>query len=241
MNSVDVFVLHARPYRETSQLVEVLTLEQGRIGILVRGSRGAKRSNPLQPFCQYRIGLGGRGELRRAQGVEALGAPRFLAGHALFAALYVNEVLMRLLYRDVPVPDVFALYARALEMLARGDGIENVLRDFEKQLLDELGYGHRYSETVGGDPVQADGLYTFDVDAGVRPAPAGSEPAQCFRGSALLALDAGTLVDAQDLRDAKRLMRCAMAPHLGDKPLNSRDLFRPVRILDPDAAGESRE
>jgi DNA repair protein RecO (recombination protein O) len=229
MESVDAFVLHARPYRETSQLLELLTAEQGRIGLLVRGSRGAKRSNPLQPFRCYRIVLAGRGELRRSQSVEAVDAPRLLGGHVLFAALYLNELLVRLLFRDVPVPDVFALYRQALDALARGDAIELTLRRFEKQLLDELGYGHRYGETVAGEPVLAGALYTFDIDRGVRAALPGSEPAQCFRGSALLALDAGEFVAADDLRDAKRLMRCALAPHLGDKPLNSRELFRPVR------------
>lgn len=229
MDSVEAFVLHARPYRESSQLLEVLTDTHGRVGLLARGSRGAKRANPLQPFRHYRVVLAGRGELRRAQSVEAVGAPRLLAGTALFAALYLNELLVRLLYRDVPVPDVFGLYAQAIDALAAGAPLEAVLRRFEKQLLEELGYGHRYGETLSGEPVRAGGLYTFDAAAGVRAAPAGSEPAACFRGSALLALDSGVLHDELDLRDAKRLMRLALAPHLGDRPLNSRELFRPVR------------
>lgn len=226
MDCVEAFVLHARAYRESSQLVELLTAEQGRIGVLARGSRGAKRANPLQPFRRYRLTLGGRGELKRAQAVEAVDAPRLLAGHALYAALYLNELLVRLLYRDVPMPGAFGLYGEALDALVAGEAIEVVLRRFEKQLVDELGYGHRFVETVAGEAVDPAGLYTFDPDAGVRIAAPGTAEVQCFRGSALIALEYGVFAGPDDLRDAKRLMRRVLAPHLGDKPLNSRDFFR---------------
>lgn len=240
MDAVTAFVLHARPYRESSQLVDVLTLEQGRVGLVARGSRGARRGNPLLPFRCYRMVLSGRGELRRAQGIEALDTPVLLAGHALYAALYLNELLVRLLYRDVPVPGVFESYQAALPALAGGGVLEPTLRLFEKRLLDELGYGHRYAETVDGEPVREGALYTFDPDTGMRPAPAGLPADQCFPGSALLALEAGTLADAADLRASKRLMRRALAPHVGDRPLQSRALFRPLRVAGG-LAGEEEE
>lgn len=226
----EAFVLHARPYRESSQLVELLTVEQGRVGVIVRGSRGARRGVPLLPFCRYRLQLSGRGELRRAQGIEAQGLSAPLVGRSLFAALYLNELLVRLLHRDVPMPGVFEAYARAVAQLAAGDALEATLRFFEKNLLEELGYGHRYAETVDGEPVSPGRLYTFDPDAGVRASPPGLPASQCYRGSALIGLDDGVLCDGDDLRDAKRLMRRALAPHLGDRPLRSRALFRPVGI-----------
>lgn len=234
------WVLHARPWRESSQLVELLTLDAGRVGVIARGSRGARRGTPMMPFRRYRLVLAGRGELRRAQGVEALGAPLLLSGHALYAALYLNELLVRLLYRDVPLPGVHEAYGDALVALAAGDALEPVLRRFEKLLLDELGYGHRYGETVDGEAVAAGGLYTFSPDAGVRPAPPGLPAAQCFPGSALLALDAGRWRDADALRDAKRLMRLALSPHLGERPLRSRTLFTAARAERP-AAGEPED
>src|SRR5690606_8555337 len=99
MDSVEAFVLHARAYRESSQRVELLSVEHGRIGVLTRGNRGSRRAQPLQPFRRYRIPLSGRGELRRAGTGEAIGAPHLLGGHALYAALYLNELLVRLLHR----------------------------------------------------------------------------------------------------------------------------------------------
>ncbi|MFZ5757507.1 MAG: DNA repair protein RecO [Pseudomonadota bacterium] len=241
MDAVEAYVLHARAYRESSQLVDLLSVEHGRIGVLTRGNRGSKRGQPLQPFRRYRIALGGRGELRRAGTVEAIGAPCLLNGRALYAALYLNELLVRLLHRDLPVPDVVELYARALAQLAAGAALEPVLRCFEKQLLDELGYGHRYGETVEGEPVLAAALYTFEPERGVRLAGAGLPAERCFSGVALQALEqdgfaalANEETLALALRDAKRLMRAALAPHLGDRPLHSRALFRPARTVTGD-------
>ncbi len=232
MDCVNAFVLHTRPYRESSQLVELLTAEQGRLGVIARGNRGVRRANPLQSFQHYRIVLSGRGELRRAHSIESTSAPCLPAGRTLYAVLYLNELLMRLLHRDVPMPGVFMLYGEILETLRAGAQLEPALRRFEKQLLDELGYGHRYAETVAGAAVEKTLPYTFDPDHGVKVADAGRVDSQCFRGSALLALESGVFSPDQpdDLRDAKRLMRRALAPYLGDKPLKSRDLFRRVRL-----------
>lgn len=225
MDFTEAWVLHARAWRESSQLVELLTPAHGRTGAIARASRGARRRNPLQPFTCYRLQLDGRGELRRIRQVEAAGAPRLLAGHALYAALYLNELLVRLLYRDVPVQELFGRYGGALDALAAGLPIEPVLRGFELALLEELGYGHRWGETVDGEPVAAGGLYTFDPDSGVRAAWAGA-PGPVYAGATLLALEAGRLDDAAALREAKQLTRVALARHLGERPLQSRSLFR---------------
>lgn len=226
--SVEGWVLHARPYRESSQLVELLTDAQGRVGVIARASRGSRRAVVLQPLCRYRLGLTGRGELRRAQGIEPAGPAALLAGRPLYAALYVNELLVRLLHRDVPLPGVFEAYGATLAALEAGGELESVLRLFEKRLLDELGYGHRYAWTLDDSLVEPDRDYAFDPDSGVFVAAPGLPAAQRYRGSALIALEQGIFSSPEDLRDAKRLMRRALAPHLGDRPLASRALFRPV-------------
>ncbi|HEX5418578.1 MAG TPA: DNA repair protein RecO C-terminal domain-containing protein [Gammaproteobacteria bacterium] len=66
------FVLHQRPYRNTSQLLECLTAEHGRIGLIAQGSRralGGQRAL-LQPFVPLRLSWVRRGELGRLTGVE---------------------------------------------------------------------------------------------------------------------------------------------------------------------------
>jgi len=93
------FVLHARPWRETSLLVELLTRDYGRVGVVARGLNGPKRHPlraALQPLQSIRIDYLPRGELARLLQAEARDAAPLLVGEALMAAFYVNELVLRL-------------------------------------------------------------------------------------------------------------------------------------------------
>ena len=59
------FVLHQRPFRNTSQLVDCLTSQYGRVGLVARGSRRSSRGQRafLQPFVPLRLSWVRRGEL----------------------------------------------------------------------------------------------------------------------------------------------------------------------------------
>ena len=77
------FVLHARPWRETSLLVEVLGREHGRLGLIARGVQGPKKHvlrAALQPLQLIRLDGDLRGELARLVGAEALDAAPQPAG-----------------------------------------------------------------------------------------------------------------------------------------------------------------
>lgn len=230
MLTVEGWVLHARAWRESSQLVEMLTAGEGRVGVVTRGNRGSRRGLALQPFTALRLQLDGRGELRRVRQAEAVGAPLMLAGHPLYAGLYLNELLMRLTWRDVPLPGVHALYGATVTALAGGAPLERTLRLFERRLLDELGYGLDLVRTADGERVNDAGVYRLEPGVGLRLSP--SPGAGTWTGSMLRALDSGCLDEASLLREAKRFMRAALASHLGDVPLNSRRLF--TRVTRPD-------
>ena len=57
------YVLHLRPYRETSAIAEILTLEHGRIGAVVRGLKKKRPNQSLQPFQRYVLTWRGQREL----------------------------------------------------------------------------------------------------------------------------------------------------------------------------------
>ena len=78
------FVLHARPWRETSLLVEVLSAEHGRLGLVARGVQGPKRQllrAALQPLQYIRFDAVQRGELAHAERRRSAGR-RAAAGAA---------------------------------------------------------------------------------------------------------------------------------------------------------------
>lgn len=216
------YVLSLRPYRETSALVEAFCHNHGRVGLVARGARGAKARlrGVLQPFQPLLLSFTEGGELGTLTGAEADGPAPALRGEAIFSGWYLNELVLRLLQRRDPHPGLFEHYARALATLA-GQGAAAGLRLFEKHLLGELGYGLQLPE-----PVQRDRWYAFDPERGLRLAEPGPDR---YCGESLQALAEETLDTPESLRDARRLMREALAPHLGDRKLRTPEMLRALR------------
>jgi DNA repair protein RecO (recombination protein O) len=238
------FVLHTRAYRDSSLIVELFTPDHGRLSLLARGARsGARKRSPqaalLQPFNPLLLSFAGRGDMKNLRSLEAAAARHQLAGATLFSGLYLNELLMRLLHRDDPHPGLYRAYASALASLAAGEVPEDVLRQFEFSLLDELGYGFDLlSDGVSGAPLDPGARYMFHAEHGLVRMPEDARQAEpVFPGELLLAIAAGERTTAAR-KAAKQLMRAALAPHLGGKPLRSRELFRSRRRT-PAQAGEA--
>jgi len=216
------FVLHSRPYKETSSMVDLFTREQGRLRAVQRSARG-KSGSGARPFLLLDVELRGRGELKSIARLESAGIPNLLAGEALFSGFYLNELLIRLLPAEVAHPQFFEHYAATVAALAQGRPIEPLLRAFEWRLLDELGYGFALDTDRHGEAIAADGIYRLLTDAGLDPI--GQLQPGSFHGADLLAMAEADWSSPGALAAAKRLMRQALAPHLGGRPLVSRELF----------------
>ncbi|MDB6146242.1 MAG: repair protein RecO [Pseudomonas sp.] len=216
------YVLHSRAYRESSALVDFLT-PQGRLRAVLRSARG-KAGTLARPFVPLDVEFRGRGELKNVGRMESAGLSTWLVGDALFSGLYLNELLIRLLPAEDPHPAVFDHYAATLLALSAGRPLEPLLRSFEWRLLDDLGYGFELSIDINGDPVEADGMYRLKVDAGLERVWL-LQPG-VFQGVELLAMAQADWSAPGALAAAKRLMRQALAVHLGGRPLVSRELFR---------------
>jgi DNA repair protein RecO (recombination protein O) len=220
------FVLHLRPYRETSAIAELLTQDHGRVDTVARGVRGTRRkgSETLTPFVQLLVGWSGRTQLRSLTAFEPM-AHHWLSGKPLFAGLYMNELLLRLLRPDDPHQDLFTGYQAAIGALADGDDIEPVLRRFERLLLRECGYELVLDRDAdSGTPVDPNRKYRLESEVGFCVTDRDG-----YSGSVLLAIAAEQYESAEVRRAAKRVMRQALAPYLGSRPLHSRTLFRTTR------------
>ncbi|MGE8408234.1 MAG: DNA repair protein RecO [Pseudomonas sp.] len=216
------YVLHNRAYRETSALVDFLTPE-GRVRAVLRRARG-KGGSLARPFVPLEVELRGRGELKNVGRLDSVGVAAWLVGDALFSGLYLNELLIRLLPAEDPHPALFEHYAATLQALAAGRPLEPLLRAFEWRLLDELGYAFALDHDLNGDPLAADGWYRLQVDAGLERVYL-LQPG-LFTGAELAAMAEADWTAPGALSAAKRLMRQALAVHLGGRPLVSRELFR---------------
>ncbi|TKB49361.1 DNA repair protein RecO [Ferrimonas sediminicola] len=216
------YLLHARPYRERSLLVTLLTEEEGKVTAVARtsGKQGGLIKAALQPFQPLKIALAGQGSLKTLKGVETLSLPVPLSGDKLYCGLYFNELAVRLLSELAQCPELFQAYHQCLLTLASEERHEPVLRYFEWALLSHLGEAPALELDAMGEPLEAAGHYALVVEQGFVPAAHG----RGYAGAMLLALARQQLA-TDHLAQAKHLARILLRPHLGDKPLRSRELF----------------
>ncbi len=227
------FVLHRRPYRETSWIVDLFTQDHGRIAAVARGFRKARSRNAafLQPFMPLSVSWYGRGDLLTLSQVEANGFLGTFSGKNLRCGFYLNELLMRLLPKHDPHARLFMIYRQTLEALQAASSAEKLsekaLRLFEKNLLMEIGYGLPLNKDLC---FEVEVHYCFHPEQGFLPS---SVPGQksailgrpaVFSGKALNALLTEDFEDSGNLQEMKRLMRLMLNSLLG-RPLESRSLF----------------
>lgn len=217
------YVLHARPYRETSLLLECLTRDLGRVGVVARGVRSDKGRllrAQLEPFQHLAVDLLLRGELATLRGAESLGTPGRLIGDAGLAGLYLNELVVRLTGRQDPQPSLFDAYAQTLARLGRGEPLAWTLRRFERDLLQALGYALALTtEAASGLAIEPGLLYRYEAEIGATVC--GAAQPGALRGEHLLALASDTMPDSAGVQALRGLMRELIRFHLGGRELQA--------------------
>ncbi len=231
------YVLHQQPFRDSSLIVELFTREQGRFTVFAHGARGARgkrtRFAVLQPFRPLLLSWSGRGEAAQLSAAEEVaGGSCAVPAAQVMSAFYLNELLIKLLTRHDPHPELFDHYEAALARLAESSRTEVALRLFEARLLELIGYGLNLQvEADTGRAVEAQGQYHFQ--AGVHgfvvaePGSAGAVSGQVLQG---LRGD-GELLGEAALRQARALMRSAIDECLEGRTLASRTVARSVHRL----------
>lgn len=223
------YVIHRRPYRETSLLLECLSAEYGRVGIVARGAARTRNSgrDPVQSFQKYVIAWSGRSDLHTLIKLEAIDEPLRLAGDKLLSAFYVNELIMRLTARHDPNPEIFLVYEQAVKSLAKSlMATETTLRRFEKHLLDACGYGLQLgTEAISGEEIDPKESYHYVFERGPMRARDGAS-GLAVSGQTLLALANDQELLDLERNEAKKLMRYVLHHYIGERPLASRTLFR---------------
>lgn len=226
------YVLHRRPWREHSLLVDLFTLNHGRVTVIARGATRARSplKAQLQPFLPLLLDWAGLGDLKTLTQVEVRSGPALSRPIALYSGLYLNELLQRILPVADPHPDLFAAYIDTVAHLAEAVDIEPILRRFERRFAAALGYDFAWDRaTDTGAPVEPDRSYGYDPEQGIVATPAPGVRLWHLPGRALLALAEDDLVSAECRRVAKQVMRALVDYLLQGRPLNSRRLFTQLR------------
>ncbi|MBH9553292.1 DNA repair protein RecO [Inhella gelatinilytica] len=173
------YVLHRYDWSESSLVLDVFTREQGRISVVAKGAKRPTSQLRAVLLPMQRVHL----HLTKPKGPElmdihTLRSAEWAAGHpmpqgdGLLAAYYLNELLLRLLPRGEPHPEVFEPYAAAIAGLAlpteTSDSPDAWLRAFELRLLQALGWLPDLTrDSVHLEPLHAAGRYTLTPEIGL--------------------------------------------------------------------------
>ena len=220
------FILHRRPYSNTSLIIEFLTLNYGRVAALARSARGLKShyKGRLELFFPFLISWSGRADLKFLGEAELNGIPYLLDGESLLCGFYLNELILRLLHPNDPDNYLFHYYKNALDQLSKGH-IEAALRSFEKQLLEQIGYGLPLECDIERNiPFEEDQFYQYIPERGFILCKKKGE-LNVFSGKSLLALREEIFFNVELLKEMKRLMRLVLGRLLGKNLLKTWELL----------------
>jgi len=226
------FVLHARAWRETSLLVEVISRDHGRVGLVARGVTGPKKHilrAALQPLQHIQFDAVQRGELAHLNAAEAIDEAPRLQGEAMLAGFYVNELMLRLAPRHDEQGALYAIYGETRARLGLSElSLAWTLRRFERDLLEALGVGFAWDSDGDGREIDPAARYVLDAEHGPRRMLGDAGRAgrgETATGRVLLDVAADREPCAEDMPGLRRAMRALLSHHLGGRGLKSWELI----------------
>ena len=216
------FLIHRRMYQGSSLLLDFFTKDYGKLRLIARGARSSKTS--LQMFQCLSISFKGKGDLKSLSQWEISDEPRRLMGNDLVMAIYVNELIQRLLPEGEEHSEIFKSYWSYIKNINTLDSVakEYSLRVFENQLLQDLGYGLDFDDDINGNIINNNLQYDYIEDQGFTVNDEG-----VISGNMLLHLSNSneSITNPNELSILKKMNRKRLKSLLGDKPLKSKELF----------------
>ncbi len=222
VENTPAFLIHRRMYQGSSLLLDFFTKDFGRLRLVARGARKSKTS--LQMFQCLSISFKGKGELKNLSQWEIADKPRRILGDDLILAMYVNELILRLLPENDEYSEIFHAYWNFLSNLKslNSNEKEYALRDLENQILEDLGYGIDFSSDMNDEPISEDLNYEFIEHQGFSKSDNGLIPGKILVN---LLRRENIVTNKNELSILKKMNRKRLKSLLGDKPLKSKELF----------------
>ncbi|MCW8878817.1 MAG: DNA repair protein RecO [Kangiellaceae bacterium] len=187
-SQIYAYVLHSRPFQEASAIIQVFSLELGRMSLIAKGLKGKNsqsRKALLQPFQPLQISYLGKSDLKTlthcdksiardlsgatATEVELQIEPMSIITNAdkLACGYYANEILIRALPEFHEFSAIYQAYQRLLSGLSLTEVcLPLLLRSFEVAVLSELGIAPDWHFDIQHEPIDQDKTYHFIPQSG---------------------------------------------------------------------------
>lgn len=225
------FILHSRPFKETSLILHCFTQEFGSISVI---AQGVKRKNAqakraiLQPFNLLQICFTGKGEMKILCDSELLEYKSQPKGNALACCYYLNELILRSLKEWQEYSELFNVYS---ELIQRFDSCEKsempiMLRKFEISVLTFLGLSPDWNYDIEDNVIEKQQYYEYIIECGFKKIKETNnfKPQSVFSGETLVAI-ANLSFSNIDLKECQRITQQLIRPLIGNRPLESRKMW----------------
>ena len=161
---VEVVVIRHYDYGEADRMLTVYSQQRGKLRALAKGVRKvrSRKAGHLEPFTRVKLQLAKGKNWYVVSQAEALDTYSSLRENleAVGYASYVVELLDKFTYEEEENGAVYRLVTNTLARLARGDEPQMVVRYFEIQLLDLLGFRPEMQNcVVSGSPIKPEDQY----------------------------------------------------------------------------------
>ena len=227
------FVIRAVPYKESSLIIDALSMDMGRISFVAKGARNVRSSlkSMLQLFTPIKVTLKGLNNgLKTLVECEQAGKQISFLPPTLFSALYLNELIYFLYKIEDDSTGLFSAYTEALNMMLDERKVEMALRNFELTMMEELGVGiDFYHESDSEKVVNPHTWYLYRLNKGFIPInsdliSSNINVDEVCRGADLLNILERKYTPSS-LRAAKRICRQNIQSLLNGRELMSRKLY----------------
>ncbi|MDC2965238.1 DNA repair protein RecO [Gammaproteobacteria bacterium] len=224
-NETEAILLLSRKFSETSLICELFTRKNGRVSVIAKGARSKKNKfqNVAAPNILANINYSGKNELKTLTSWEEIKYFQIL-GKNLKILLYLNELLFKLIEKEVKQEKIFDAVINFYKILELGEAknIEISLREFEYFFICELGYGFDFQFDDEGKGIQKERIYYF------HPAQGFSEkPLNNFlkvSGIDIINFSNGKITSSSARSKIKKIMQIAIT-YIAEKPMNAGAIF----------------
>ena len=219
------YLLHRRDWQNSSLILDIISLDFGRLSLLAKGGKNSKSRGLYQPFSKLIVSWSGRQDLKTLTSIDGSAFP--IAERLYLPLLYVNELIEAFLPKYESNPEIFALYGELLTYININNS-EMMLREFERSAMSILGYLPDLSiEANNDEPIVAEKHYLFQATRGLVSCLA--DQGNAIKGDEIIAWNSKNYQDKSVGQMAKIIMRCIIDFNLHGKKLKSRDIYLQIQ------------
>lgn len=194
-------ILHQRPYRETSIIIDCITEHHGRRSFICKGVKkhGRITLSNVQPFQTLQVIWADKPskDLHYIKSLEVI-TPIWLTGVRLKCGIYLNKLLYRFLNKNENYSELFSSFISVIQGIEHDQDLELHLRQFEQQLFSSIGYAIPFHQ------IQSPcGVYDYDIHEGFQE----NGHQHLFPGKELLLIQAHSFCNQSTRKVAKTLSR----------------------------------